>query len=543
MAKTRPRGYPKLRNYKPTRFMLKTSHYDKERADFAVDFIESLKHTKGKWEGKPFYLLPWQEQIIRDVFGIVDKDGNRQFRQAYVEIPKKNGKSELAAAVALFLLFFDDEPSAEVYGAASDTKQASIVFEVATDMVKKSTALMKRSDIYASTKSIELKMGTSGGKYQVLSADVGTKHGLNISGLIFDELHAQKNRKFFDVLTKGSGDAREHPLFFYITTAGDSTESICYELHQKAKAILEGKKKDSSFYPVIYGLEKEDDYTLEENWKKANPSLGQTIKLDRFRAAFNDAKNSPSELNTFRQLRLNTWVSSRVRWMNMEEWDKCNIPVDPNVLKGRVCYAGLDLSSSIDITAFVLVFPPTEEDDHYYVLPYFWIPEDTITQRVIRDHVPYDDWLELGYIKATEGNVIHYDYIEKFIEELGEIYNIKEIAYDRWGAVQMSQNLENKGFTVVPFGQGMASLSFPTKELLRLVLKHQIAHGGNVPLRWMIDNVVVKKDSAGNIKMDKEKSIERIDGAVALVMALDRAIRCGNDNKESIYNDRGIIIL
>ena len=227
----------------------------------------------------------------------------------------------------------------------------------------------------------------------------------------------------------------------------------------------------------------------------------------------------------------------------MEEWDKCNIPVDPNVLKGRVCYAGLDLSSSIDITAFVLVFPPTEEDDHYYVLPYFWIPEDTITQRVIRDHVPYDDWLELGYIKATEGNVIHYDYIEKFIEELGEIYNIKEIAYDRWGAVQMSQNLENKGFTVVPFGQGMASLSFPTKELLRLVLKHQIAHGGNVPLRWMIDNVVVKKDSAGNIKMDKEKSIERIDGAVALVMALDRAIRCGNDNKESIYNDRGIIVL
>ena len=218
MAKTRPRGYPKLRNYKPTRFMLKTSHYDKERADFAVDFIESLKHTKGKWEGKPFYLLPWQEQIVRDVFGIVDKDGNRQFRQAYVEIPKKNGKSELAAAIALFLLFFDDEPSAEVYGAASDTKQASIVFEVATDMIKKSTALMKRSDIYASTKSIELKEGTLGGKYQVLSADVGTKHGLNISGLIFDELHAQKNRKFFDVLTKGSGDAREQPLFFYITT-------------------------------------------------------------------------------------------------------------------------------------------------------------------------------------------------------------------------------------------------------------------------------------------------------------------------------------
>ena len=543
MAKTRPRGFPKLKNYKPSRFMLKTSHYDKSKADFAVDFIENLKHTKGKWDNKPFFLLPWQEQIIRDIFGIVDKDGNRQFREAYVEIPKKNGKSELAAAIALFLLFGDDEPNAEVYSAALDSNQASIVFDVAKDMIRKDDYLKKHSNIKESEKLVELFGDGTSGKYEALSADVGTKHGYNISGLIFDELHAQKNRKFFDILTKGSGDAREQPLFFYITTAGDSIESIGYEMHQKAKAILDGKKKDSSFYPVIYGLEKDEDYTLEENWKKANPSLGQTIKLDRFRAAFNDAQNSPALLKTFRQLRLDTWISTKDKWMNMDEWDKCNIPVDPNVLKGRVCYAGLDLSSSIDITAFVLVFPPTEDDDNYYVLPYFWIPEETIKQRVLRDHVPYDDWLELGYIKATEGNVIHYEYIEKFIEELGEIYNIKEIAYDRWGAVQMSQNLENKGFTVVPFGQGMASLSFPTKELLRLVLKHQIAHGGNVPLRWMMSNVVVKQDSAGNIKMDKQKSEERIDGAVALVMALDRAIRCGNDNKESIYNDRGIIVL
>ena len=306
MASKKPRGFPKLKDYKPSRFMLDSSHYDKDKADMAVEFIEGLKHTKGKWEGKPFFLLPWQEQIIRDIFGIVDKDGLRQFRQAYVEIPKKNGKSELAAAIALYLLFFDDEPNAEVYGAASDTKQASIVFEVATDMVKYSKALSRRCDIQESYRQIELKVGTNGGKYQVLSADIGTKHGLNISGLIFDELHAQKNRKFFDVLTKGSGDAREQPLFFYITTAGDTTESICYELHSKAKAILEGKKKDPSFYAVIYGLEKEDDYTLEENWKKANPSLGQTIKLDRFKAAYNEAKDSPSELNTFRQLRLNT---------------------------------------------------------------------------------------------------------------------------------------------------------------------------------------------------------------------------------------------
>ena len=538
---SRPNNFPRLKDYKPTRFMLPTSHYDKARADRAVMFIESLKHTKGKWENTPFYLLPWQEQIVRDIFGVIKEDGKRQFRQAYVEIPKKNGKSELAAAIALYMLYADNEPSAEVYGAAADRAQASIVFNVAQRMVELSPALMKRSKITTAGKRIV--NFSNNGFYQVLSADVATKHGLNVSALIFDELHTQPNRQLYDVLCKGSSDAREQPLFFFITTAGNNKNSICYELHLKAEDILENRKNDPTFYPVIFGLNQDEDWHDEKNWYKANPSIGQTIQIERIRESYQDALTNLAEENIFRQLRLNTWISGSSRWMSMDAWDECAFEFDINELEGRTCYAGLDLSSSIDITAFVLVFPPTEDNDKYIVLPYFWIPEDTIKQRVKRDKVPYDIWLGKGLVCATEGNVIHYGFIEKFIENLGTHFNIKEIAFDRWGAVQMSQNLEGMGFTVVPFGQGYSSMSQPTKELMRLVLEKRIAHGGNIPLRWMMDNVYIKTDPAGNIKMDKEKSTERIDGAVALVMALDRALRHDGDKGESVYDSRGLLFI
>ena len=538
---SRPNNFPRLKDYKPTRFMLPTSHYDKARADRAVMFIESLKHTKGKWENTPFYLLPWQEQIVRDIFGVIKEDGKRQFRQAYVEIPKKNGKSELAAAIALYMLYADNEPSAEVYGAAADRAQASIVFNVAQRMVELSPALMKRSKITTAGKRIV--NFSNNGFYQVLSADVATKHGLNVSALIFDELHTQPNRQLYDVLCKGSSDAREQPLFFFITTAGNNKNSICYELHLKAEDILENRKNDPTFYPVIFGLDQDEDWHDEKNWYKANPSIGQTIQIERIRESYQDALTNLAEENIFRQLRLNTWISGSSRWMSMDAWDECAFEFDINELEGRTCYAGLDLSSSIDITAFVLVFPPTEDDNKYVVLPYFWIPEDTIKQRVKRDKVPYDIWLGKGLVCATEGNVIHYGFIEKFIENLGTHFNIKEIAFDRWGAVQMSQNLEGMGFTVVPFGQGYSSMSQPTKELMRLVLEKRIAHGGNIPLRWMMDNVYIKTDPAGNIKMDKEKSTERIDGAVALVMALDRALRHDGDKGESVYDSRGLLFI
>ena len=539
--KPRPADYPRLENYTPSRFMLESSHYDEQKADRAVRFIENLCHTKGKWDGEPFWLLPWQEQIIRDIFGIVDKDGHRQFRTAFVEIGKKNGKSELAAAVALYLLYADGEPAAEVYGAAADRQQASIVFDVARRMVEKTPALLKRSKIMAAGK--RLVNYSNAGFYQVLSAEVGTKHGLNVSGLVLDEVHAQPSRKLYDVLTQGSGDAREQPLYFLITTAGTDRESICYELHLKALDIMAGRKVDPTFYPVVYGLADDDDWTDEANWYKANPSLGQTIQIGRVRDMYQEAIDNPAEENVFKQLRLNMWVSSLTRFIPEQIYDLGNEPIDMSALEGRDCYAGLDLSSTGDITALVLMFPPRDETEKYIMLPFFWIPEDTIPIRVRRASVPYDVWLQQGYLMATEGNVVHYGFIEQFICDLSEKYHILEIAVDRWNATMLTQNLEGDGFVMVPFGQGFASMSPPTKEFYKLLMEGRIIHGGNPVMRWMAGNVVVDTDPAGNIKCTKAKSPEKIDGIVAAIMALDRAIRNGNNTTESVYDTRGLLFI
>ena len=521
--------------------MAEGSAYNGELADLAVSFIGCLKHTKGEWYGQNFELIDWQEQIIRDLFGIVKPNGYRQFNTAYIEIPKKQGKSELAAAVALLLLCGDGEERAEVYGCAADRNQAKIVFDVAVDMVRFCPALSKRVKILESQKKITYLPTNS--SYQVLSADVANKHGFNTHGVIFDELHTQPNRKLFDVMLQGSGDARMQPLYFLITTAGNDTNSICYEVHQKAIDIAEGRKVDPTFYSVIYGAAENEDWTDPKVWKKANPSLGITVGIDKVRAACESARQNPGEENAFRQLRLNQWVKQSVRWMPMDKWDACAFPVSEDDLEGRICYGGLDLSSTTDITAFVLVFPPLDEEDKYYILPYFWIPEETLDLRVRRDHVPYDLWERQGTLMTTEGNVVHYGYIEKFIEQLGERFNIREIAFDRWGAVQMVQNLEGMGFTVVPFGQGFKDMSPPTKELMKLVLEERIAHGGHPVLRWMMDNIYIRTDPAGNIKADKEKSTEKIDGAIATIMGLDRAIRCGNDTGASVYDSRGLLFI
>jgi phage terminase large subunit-like protein len=345
------------------------------------------------------------------------------------------------------------------------------------------------------------------------------------------------------MLTTGSGDARTQPLFLYLTTAGNQLSGYGWEMHQKAKDILEGKRVDPTFLAIIYGLEDDADIEDENNWYKANPSLGHTISIERVREHYNQVKDDPADLALFKQLRLNMWLKQEIKWMPMDKWDLCNFTVDPEELKGRVCFGGLDLSSTSDITAFVLVFPPLEEGDKFQVLPYFWLPEETLHQRVKRDSVPYDIWHRQGLLNLTEGNVVHYGFIEKFIERLGEKYNIREIVYDRWGATQMSQNLEGMGFTVVPFGQGFKDMSPPTKDLMRLTLSKQIAHGGHPVLRWMADNIVVKTDPAGNIKVDKEKSSEKIDGIVALIMGLARATVNPPDDDGSIYDERDMIIL
>jgi len=512
--------------------------FSKERANRALSFISSLKHTKGVWHGKNFKLLPWQEKIVSEIFGTIKPNGYRQYTQSYVEIPKKQGKSELAAAIALYLTCGDGEPGAEVYGCAANKQQASIVFDVAVGMVEQNKTLRKLCKITPSQNRIDFLPLKS--FYQVLSSESPTKHGLNIHGVIFDELHAQPDRKLYDVMSFGAGDARKQPLFFTITTAGNDRHSICYEIHQKAQDLLAGRKKDPTFYPVIYGMKEDEDWADEAVWRRVNPSIDVTVDIDKLRTAYNSAKENTAEENLFRQLRLNQWVKQTIRWMPMDAWDKCaEHHIDIDDLKGRECYAGLDLSSTTDLTAVVLLFPPQDENEPYIVLPYFWLPEDTLKLRVKRDKVPYDIWKQKGWLFTTEGNCLDYSYVEEFLRNLNREYEIKELVFDGWNARHFVQKLE--GFTAVEYSQSYKSMSPPTNELMRLVLNNQIAHGGNIPLRWMADNVYASQDSSGNIKLDKKKSTEKIDGMIALVMALARALI--DKPTGSIYDVRGPLIL
>jgi phage terminase large subunit-like protein len=382
---------------------------------------------------------------------------------------------------------------------------------------------------------------SNAGYYQVVSADVGGKHGYSISGLVFDELHTQPNRKLWDVLTKGSGDARRQPLHLAITTAGTDRNSICFELHTRALDLIAGKVKDPSFYPVVYSLPIDADWEDEENWKKVNPSLGYTVPMERMREAYLEAKGNPAEESIFKTLRLCIWCGSTVQWIPDHIYDMGNQPIDMAAVEGRECYGGLDLSSSGDITAFVLMFPPRTEDEKYIMLPFFWVPEDTIPLRVQRSGIPYDNWVAQGYMKATPGNVIDYQYIQNTIEELSHKYHILEIAFDRWGSNILVERLTELGLTVVPFGQGYKDMSPPSREFYEQLMKGNMIHGGNPIMKWMCGNVVIEKDPAGNIKPTKAKSKDKIDGVVAAIMALDRCIR--HEQTESIYDSRGLLFI
>ena len=519
--------------------MLPTSHYDENSAEHAIVFIESLRHTKGEWDNKPFKLLEWQKDIVRNIFGVIKQDGNRQFTTAYVEIAKKQGKTELGAAIALYMLAADEESGAEIYSCAADRAQAGLVYKVAVDMIARCPALQKRLKVLESQKRIIFAEKNS--FYQVLSSEAYSKHGINPHAVLYDELHVA-NREMARVMLQGASDARRQPLNFLITTAGNDMHSIGFEIHQKALDILEGRKTDSTFYPTIFAADENDDWSLPSTWRKANPSLGVTVQEDRMRIAFESARQTPTEENSFRQLRLCQWVKQSVRWMPMEKWDKCNFAFNSEELIGRECYGGLDMSTTTDLTAFVLIFPPTYEGDKYKILPFFWLPEDSLEIRVRRDHVQYDLWKNQGFLQTTDGNVVHYGFVESFILDLADKYRIKEIAFDPWNATQISQRLGDEGLTMVQFRQGMRSLSPPTKELMRLTLSEELAHEGHPVLRWCMDNVHVFSDNNENIRPDKKISTERIDGAVATIMALSRAV-CQSENTTSIYNDRGLLIL
>jgi len=507
--------------------------FDEEKANNAVKFINSLKHTKAPFYGKPFELIEWEDKIIRDIFGTLNPDGSRQYRTAFIEIAKKNGKTELGAAIALLMLAADNEMGAEIYSAAVNREQAGQVFDVSAEMVRQSKTLSKHLKIIDSRRRIVFYDTNS--YYQVLSADVPSKHGNNPHGVIFDELHAQRTRELWDVLTFDADITRVQPLLFVITTAGYDRNSICYEQYDYAKKVKLGIIIDPTFYPAIYELDEGDNWEDENNWIKANPSLGVTFSIDKIRKAYKKAKEIPANENLFKRFRLNQWTSQETKWMQIEKWDESDGEVEPDKLKGKICYGGLDLSSTSDLSAFVMIFPI---EDVYKVIPVFFIPADNIEQRVRKDNVPYDVWIRQGYIITTPGNVIDYKFIEDIIYRYAKEFEIEEIAYDPWNATMLTQRLADSGLTMVEVRQGFASMSAPTKQLETLILQKKIHHGGNPVLRWMFDNIMVKQDATGNLKPDKEKSKEKIDGIVGLIMAIDRAMR--NKNETSVYETRGL---
>lgn len=476
-------------------------------------------------------MLDWQERIIRDVFGTLRPDGTRQYRVVYAELPKKCGKSETAAAISNYLLFADGEIGAEVYYAAVDRDQAALCYNVAAQMVEWSPALSRRAKVIRSTKRIWVPETASFSR--VLSADVPNKHGINLSGCVIDELHAHPNRELFDVLTQGAGEARAQPLWFIITTAGFDRNSICWELHEKARQVLNGTVDDPTFYPVLYGVPEDADWEDPKEWEKANPSLGRIFTIDRMMEAYKAAKGNPVQENLFRRLRLNQWTASETRWLDVKTWDAC--VADCEILKGTPCYGGLDLSSTQDLTAFALCFP---QGDDYHLRVHFWLPADGINDREKRDRVPYQMWARDGWLTLTPGNVIDYECILRDLQEYRSQYDIREIAFDRWNMELLRQKLNTDYFTMVEFGQGYKSMSPATKEFERLVLSGKVHHDANPILRWNLDNTVIAMDEAGGAKPNKAKSTQRIDGVVASIMALDRALRNGNTGT-SIYETQG----
>lgn len=509
--------------------------FSEARANRALKFISNLTHTKDKWAGKPFDPRPWQVEIIRELFGRMREDdpSRRSYRTCYIEIPRKNGKSEIAAALALYGLIGEGIQGAEVYSAAADRDQAALVFNVAAQMVRNDPVLASRLKIIDSQKRIvDHKTGSF---YRAISAEAYSKHGFNASMVIYDELHAAPNRELWDVLSTSMG-ARSEPLMIAITTAGYDRHSICWQQHEYASRVLAGHV-DPSFYPVIYAAPEDSDWTDEEVWKRANPALNDFRDIDDMRTLAHRAKENPADQNVFRRLYLNQWTEQSERWLDMAAWDDCFPEGAPDWkqlrerYRGKPCIGGLDLSSRTDLTALVLVFE--DPDDGMALVPFFWVPQEGAAKRSRTDRVPYEQWIKDGLISATPGNVVDQGFIREDIHKLSKAYKLKEIAFDPWNATKLSVELQDDGLQVVEMRQGFRSLSEPTKHLGALVTGRKLRHGGHPVLRWMASNMVVRQDPNGNLAPDKSKVTERIDGIVASIMGIGATLV--NKDREPEY--------
>lgn len=506
--------------------ILKEKYYfDEDAYNWVIEFIESLKHIEGEWAGTNFKLADFQkEDIIMPVFGLKEyKGGPRLIKECYIEIPKKNGKTTLLAAIELYMLFADGEPGAQIYNCAGDDSQADLLFRTAKHMLINDTDLSKIS------KQLRTEIHWQERYIKKLTSKAETKHGLNAHGVIYDELHAAQDRELYDTL-KYAGAQRRNPLFFQITTAGYDKTSICWDRHEYTEAINSGILENDSFWGIIYSASKDDDWKLEETWRKANPiyDYSETFRK-RFAFDVKEAEANITVQNAFKRLRLNIWTGSEEKWISDEDWSKGNGEIPD--LSGCTCYGGLDLASTSDTTALVFIF---HEDEKYYLLPYIFVPERMIDVRDKRNETFYYKWANEGYLIRTPGNITDYNYVEKVIEECCKKYNVKSIGYDPYNARQTIINWnDNMDTEFVEYRQGWATMGEPTKEFERLLLDGKIIHGGHPVLRWMADNAMLRKDVNDNYMVGKGKvSKDKVDGIVASIIALGETIRWREQESE-----------
>tara|TARA_R100000278_G_C5477010_1_gene166810 strand:- start:3140 stop:4687 length:1548 start_codon:yes stop_codon:yes gene_type:complete len=511
-------------------------YFDKKASDKAIGFIETfITHTKGEKAGESLILEDWQKKIISNLFGMkIKENGLRKYRTCYIQVPRKNGKTTLCAAIGLYMLFADRERGGEIYASAGDRNQANIIFDIAKQMILNNPELSKRGKVFRNSIINESK----GNFFKAISSDSSTKHGFNASCILMDEMHVQKNRDLWDTLLTSTG-ARREPLCIAITTAGYDKQSICYELYDYACKVRDGSIEDESFYPVIYEAKDNDNIDCEKVWKKCNPNYGVSLRKEYMIRESQRAKDVPSYLNTFKRLMLNLWTDSLSVFIPNEDWMKCNYNINLEDLNGLECWGGLDLASTRDISALVLIFKLKEK---FFILPHLFVPRENAKKRSNRDKVDYLTWINQDHIIPTEGDVQDYEFIKQKIRELGSKYRIQSIAYDRWNASQLVIDLmNNEGVNMSPFGQGFVSMSAPTKEFEKLVLSKQLMHNNNPVMNWMLSNVAIQEDPAGNIKVAKNKSREKVDGIVATIMALGEYMTA--DGVDSVYDNRGLLIL
>jgi len=487
-------------------------YFDEEAALKALRFFGFLKHAKGsQFAGKPFELSPWQAFDLYCIFGWKITGGRRRFRYAYTDIARKNGKTTFAAGQGLYLLIMDQEPGAEIYTVATKREQARICLDDARTIAKQSRELAKYAQVWQHAVTCEM-MGAS---MKALSSDSNTLDGLNPHGVILDEFHAHRDDMVFNVMKSAMG-ARQNPLMLILTTAGFNRNVPCYAYRDVGIKVLEGiLEQDDSFYS-IHTLDKDDDYQDKDNWIKSNPNLDVSINMEFLEAEYTAAKNNPSQLYNFLTKNLNIWTDSAEAWIDNDTWNACD--QGRELLDGAECFGGLDLASVRDTTALALRFHKPDGKATYRL--FFWMPEMNVEERVKNKGINYDHWIRSGHVRVTPGNVTDYEHIKQDIIAICDHYKVRKIAYDRWNSSQLVIDLQNEGVEMAPFGQGYGSMSAPTKELEKEILTGRMNHEGNPVLAWHISNVFLQRDPAGNIKIDKSKSSEKVDGAVACVMAL-----------------------